>query len=194
MFTIKARTATNAHYERSKNFAAAFSIYLLTPLESVKKTILPISLYYQLTLFIFTFVTCSVVVGTSSVQKNYALQFNGARLKGASNRILFVIEPKRNDGFGRKIEIPYVNDRFETREFCHLTEAQKYKQKHIFLYNSFAVLEREYFSWKSCTTTTCWGVNCKIQTETLKDLQFSYEYNPFGQNLHVTNLNCAPSH
>ena len=132
MFTIKARTATNAHYERSKNFAAAFSIYLLTPLESVKKTILLISLYYQLTLFIFTFVTCSVVVGTSSVQKNYALQFNGARLKGASNRILFVIEPKRNDGFGRKIEIPYVNDRFETREFCHLTEAQKYKQKHIF--------------------------------------------------------------
>ena len=95
MFTIKARTATNSHYERSKNFAAAFSIYLLTPLESVKKTILLISLYYQLTLFIFTFVTCSVVVGTSSVQKNYALQFNGARLKGASNRILFVIEPKK---------------------------------------------------------------------------------------------------
>lgn len=94
MFTIKARTATNAHYERSKNFAAAFSIYLLTPLESVKKTILPISLYFQLTLFTFPFVTCSVVVGTSSVQKNYALQLNGARLKGASNRTLFVIEPK----------------------------------------------------------------------------------------------------
>ena len=164
MFTIKARTATNAHYERSKNFAATFSIYLLTPLESVKKTILPISLYYQLTLFTFPFVTCSVVVRTSSVQKNYALQFNGARLKGASNRTLFVIEPKKTMDSEEKLKFHMLTIALKRANF--VIWLRQYKQKHIFLYNSFAVLEREYFSWKSCTTTTCWGVNCKIQTET----------------------------
>ena len=165
MFTIKARTATNAHYERSKNFAAAFSIYLLTPLESVKKTILPISLYFQLTLFTFPFVTCSVVVGTSSVQKNYALQFNGARLKGASNRTLFVIEPKETMDSEEKLKFHMLTIALKRANFA-IWLRRRSTNRNIFLYNSFAVLEREYFSWKSCTTTTCWGVNCKIQTET----------------------------